>query len=617
MKGMIKYFRMIVAMACIATVNAQGIQSANELPEHYPAWVRDAVFYQIFPERFRNGTPANDPDVQSLLGSYPHDIKSPWNISPWTSDWYERQPWEQKNGKGFFYNAQRRRYGGDLQGIMAKLDYLRELGINAIYLNPVFESPSLHKYDAATYIHIDDNFGPDPERDRRIRAGENPADPQSWRWTTADELFLEFLKEAHKRDIRVILDGVFNHVGIRHWAFLDVRRKGPDSEYADWFHIRSWDDPATPEDEFDYAGWAGVRELPELKENEQGLIPPVKNHIFAVVHRWMDPNGDGDPSDGIDGWRLDVAEKIDHDFWKDFRRYVKAINPEAYITGEIFWEDWENNQLLDPEPWLRGDQFDGVMNYRWSAAVTRYFIDEKEKITASQLFERLEQQDRSYPRRTSYTLLNLMDSHDTDRLASNIVNPDLFYDKRVGVHDNPDYDVRKPNKDEWRLLRLIALFQMTNPGAPMVYYGTEAGMWGADDPDCRKPMVWPDMEYEPERANVSLTPRPVDTVAFDSTLYQYYKNLINLRRAEPALRRGTFKAVLADDERDGLAYLREYDGQQILVIFNNGRQKHTLNVRAENGSWKDLLNGKTYKARKGELQILIAKREGRILKLEQ
>ncbi len=561
-----------------------------------PSWIADAVFYQIFPERFRNGNPMNDPDKKSLYGSYPHDTTSAWHISPWTSDWYQLQPWEKKNGKGFWYNAQRRRYGGDLQGVLEKLDYLRDLGINAIYFNPLFESPSLHKYDAATYIHIDDNFGPNPAKDREIVQTENPVDPRTWRWTTADSLFLKLIQEAHKRHMRVILDGVFNHAGMTFWAFEDVKKNGPRSPYKDWFTIYAWDNPATPQNEFAYKGWMSVPELPEFREDENGLIPPIRKHIFAIVVRWMDPNGDGDPSDGIDGWRLDVAEMIHHNFWKDFRALVKTLNPQAYIVGEIFWQDWANNKLMNPAPWLKGDEFDGVMNYQWAALMTQYFIDRSKKISASAFARRLKKLDERYTYPFRYQQLNLMDSHDTDRLASNIVNPDLFYDKNVSPKDNPNYDVRKPNAIERQRQKLIAMFQFTYPGAPMLYYGTESGMWGADDPDCRKPMVWDDLQYQPEKANVSKKPRPVDSVKFDYDLFYFYKKLIRLREAEIALRRGSFEVVEANDRKDVLAVRRKFDNDEILLLFNNSEHEQSIEFPLKaKAAWWDIWNGKKVK----------------------
>ena len=164
-----------------------------------PAWAKEAVWYQIFPERFFNGDKSNDPKPIDLEGGWPYDVPSGWQTNPWICDWYKVKQWEVKDGHDFYWNAGVRRYGGDLQGIINKLDYLQKLGITAIYLNPMFESPSLHKYDASMYHHIDNNFGPNPEKDRKIWAEENPGDPSTWKWTTADQLFLKFVKECHKR----------------------------------------------------------------------------------------------------------------------------------------------------------------------------------------------------------------------------------------------------------------------------------------------------------------------------------------------------------------------------------------------------------------------------------
>ncbi len=590
-------------------------ENINREVADYPAWVQDAVFYQIFPERYSNGDQGNDPDIPSLKGSWPHIEVENWQISPWVSDWYKLQPWEESNGLGFEHNVQLRRYGGDIQGIINKLDYLNELGITAIYLNPVFESPSLHKYDATCYHHIDNNFGPDPNRDRQIISGENPDDPSTWQWTTADSLFLNLIKEAHKKNIKIIIDGVFNHVGMTFWAFKDVVKNESNSKYKDWFTVKSWDNPETAENEFDYAGWVGIRELPELREDENGLVEPVKDHVFAVIERWMDPNNDGNPEDGIDGWRLDVAEMVSHNFWKDFRKKVKSINSDAYITGEIFWDDWTNNKMMDPEPWLRGDEFDGVMNYRWSAALTNYFIDKKNKISSKEFFSRLESLDKSYPDRTRFTLLNLMDSHDTDRIASNIINPDLFYDKYVGVKDNPTYIVRKPNEKEVKIQKLIALFQFTYPGAPMIYYGTESGMWGGDDPDERKPMVWPDIEYENEIANLSDVPRPSDEVKFDSLLYNYYKKLIQIRKEENALRRGSFQPINLHISKDVIAYRKLFENERILVVINNENEPVSIKVPDVQGDkWLDLLNNSELLAKNQELKIKLDEKSGVVLK---
>jgi glycosidase len=175
-----------------------------------PQWAKDAIWYQIFPERFRNGDRSNDPTPADLEMSPGRE----WKVSPWTSDWYKLQPWEEKFSSRFYGNVFERRYGGDIQGVIDKLDYLSDLGITAIYFNPVFDAISLHKYDASTYHHIDHTFGPDPHGDQELIKGETE-DPGTWKWTSADSLFLRLIKEAHRRGIKVIIDGVFNHSGTR------------------------------------------------------------------------------------------------------------------------------------------------------------------------------------------------------------------------------------------------------------------------------------------------------------------------------------------------------------------------------------------------------------------
>ncbi|MGI9243751.1 MAG: alpha-amylase family glycosyl hydrolase, partial [Verrucomicrobiales bacterium] len=391
-----------------------------------PGWAKDAIWYNIFPERFRNGDVSNDPSVDSLHGTWPFelDARAGWQVSPWTSDWYQPHAWESANGRGFYYNAQLRRYGGDLQGIIDKLDYLKALGVNAVYLNPVFESPSLHKYGAAMYHHIDNHFGPDPEGDARIWAQEDPARPETWRWTAADKLFLKLIAELHKRDMRIIIDGVFNHVGIPFWALQRARAEGPASDYSDWFAIKSWDDPETPGDEFDYEGWAGFRGLPLFKHGPTGPNDEVKAHFRAVVGRWMDPDGDGDPSDGIDGWRLDVAAEVPIAFWREFRSWVREINPDAYLTGEIWWEDYASYRLKNAARWLRGgDVFDSVMNYRFADATYQFFNQTNDRLSAAEFVAELERVHDDYGYDTILGIQNLLGSHDTQRLASMVENP--------------------------------------------------------------------------------------------------------------------------------------------------------------------------------------------------
>ncbi len=591
----------------------QGSLESRESFHRPPEWAKKAVWYQIFPERFHNGDASNDPRPGDLIGSWPHAIAEGWQVSSWTGDWYELQPWEEKDGKDFYFHVQQRRYGGDLQGIIDRLDYLKELGVTAVYLNPIFESPSLHKYDATMYHHVDNNFGPDPEGDRQLWTKEDPANPSTWQWSSADKLFLRLIQEAHRRDIKVIIDGVFNHVGMTFWAFEDVKRRQQNSPYKDWFIIKCWDDPTTSENEFDYEGWYGVRELPELREDENGLVEGPRKHVREIVKRWMDPNGDGNPEDGIDGWRLDVAEMVRREFWREFRTWVRAINPHAYLVGEVWWEDWRNDKMFNAAPWLQGDVFDAVMNYRWAREAVRYFAGKTSKISASEFRRRLESLLQDYPSENNYVLMNLYDSHDTDRLGSRIVNSDLSYDRHVGVNDNRDYDVRKPQAEELQTQKLMAVFQMTFVGAPTIYYGTEAGMWGADDPDCRKPMLWADLTYKDERSHPFGKPRPKDTNRFNQELFKWYVDLIRIRKQSTSLQLGACKFILSDDDKNVLAFSRTYEDEEVIVVFNNSLSPQRVSVpvaqSTKSSSWRDVL-GEARIAQSGDQLMFTLKAKG-------
>ena len=603
-----KNFKSILILRCLIIISL-GLLSISctkkqeKIVLNVPEWAKKVVWYQIFPERFRNGDTNNDPKFEDIIGSYPHDLESPWNISPWTSDWYALQSWEQ-GGQGFYFHAQRRRYGGDLQGVLEKLDYLSDLGINGIYFNPVFESPSLHKYDAASFHHIDDNFGPDPERDKKLIAQEIPHDPHTWQWTTADSLFLQVIRQCHSRGIRVIIDGVWNHIGLNFWAFKDLEKNQKESLYKDWFTVKKWDNPNTPENEFEYKCWWDFKELPEFVEDENGILPGAKEYIFNSVKRWMDPNCDGDPSDGIDGWRLDVAEEVAIPFWRDFRKLVRSINPEAYLVGEIWWVH-EAEEKYDPLLWLKGDVFDAVMNYRFTNRTTQFFFEKENKISATQFDSLLSEIRNDYPEETNYVLQNLMDSHDTDRLASMIVNPDVnFATDESRLESNANYKVRKPNADEIQIQKLIATFQMTYLGAPMIYYGDEAGMWGAKDPDERKPMLWNDLKYEDEKSHPFGQKRPKDRNEFNQELFDHYKKLVNIRKNNQPLMLGDFNTLLTDDHKSLYAFLRTYEDEKIVVVLNNSSRVREVKLDlAGSNSWLDLLTGEGYSAKDGMLNV--------------
>jgi cyclomaltodextrinase len=491
-----------------------------------PEWARHAIWYQIFPERFCNGDPSNDPQP----------------CRPWTSEWFTPSDWERPHADAFYSYVFQRRYGGDLAGIRKKLPYLKELGVNALYLNPVFQAESLHKYEATNYLHVDEHYGVPGDYDA-VAATEDLDDPSTWKWTQSDKLFLELIREAHALGLKVIIDGVFNHVGVKHPAFQDVQKRGRESKYADWFDITSWDP-------LDWNGWAGHKDLPVFRKAEHGLASEgAKAHIFNVTRRWMDPDGDGDPSDGVDGWRLDVPNEIALPFWVDWRQHVRSINPQAYITGEI----WQR-----ADQWLDGRTFDAVMNYPFARAAVDWICNRAHKISASQVDARLRELRGAYPSDITAVLQNLLDSHDTARIASMALNPDREYERGHRAQEHPGYNHGKPGPREYARARLCALLQMTYVGAPMIYYGDEVGMWGADDPSNRKPMLWKELEpYE----------NPLENCVMDEQLV-WYKQIIALRNRLPALRSDNFETVLVHDAADVWAFRRWTDDSQVLVVLN-------------------------------------------------
>lgn len=488
-----------------------------------PSWARDAVWYQIFPERFRNGDPKNDPTRESLeLGN---GVSDKWRIKPWGSDWFSRDEWEREFGTNFYNNSIfHRRYGGDLQGIIDRLDYLKDLGITALYLNPIFYANSLHKYDGNAHHHIDPYFGPNPQADLAQIARENasnaPYDPKTWQWTSADLLFLKLIGEVKKRNMRIIIDGVWNHVGRGFFAFQDLAQKQSASGFKSWFVVNRYDDPSTTQNEFSYKSWENFTSLPEFARTADGrdLAPAPKDYIWNVTRRWMDPNGDGNPNDGIDGWRLDVVPYMPLGFWNEWNIYVRSINPNAYTTAEI-WTD-------QTPAFVRGGNFSAAMNY-WAFAlpVKDFFINKRG--TAESFWNTITSRMNAYTPEVQAAMQNMMDSHDTERLASQIVNSNLTGTPTNNAWARPSYLIRKPTEQERDLQKLIALFQMTFTGAPMLYYGTESGIWGGNDPDDRSPMNWSDIRFDAQSGSHSPAfVRPVDDMNFDSGLVNFYKSVI-------------------------------------------------------------------------------------------
>lgn len=377
-----------------------------------PDWVRDAVFYQIFPDRF----------ARSL------QVPKPGHLDDW--------------GAPPTYHGYQ---GGDLVGVAERLDYLQDLGINAIYFTPVFQSASNHRYHTHDYEKVDPMLG-------------------------GNAALRRLIDQAHARHIRIVLDGVFNHASRGFFQFHDIMENGPNSAYLDWFHVQGFPLNAYDVDKKpNYGAWWGLPALPKFNTGS----PQVREFLWGIGRKWIDF--------GIDGWRLDVPNEIDDDsFWREFRHRVKDGNPDAYIVGEV----WSDSQR-----WLQGDMWDAVMNYQFTRACIAYFIGEnveEEDLRKTSLFpagpsgaaafaRSIERLMGIYAPSITAVMLNLLDSHDMARFLS-LARGDLS------------------------ALRLATTFQMTYPGAPSVYYGDEIGLSGGHDPANRGAFPW----HRPDDWNMDL-----------------------------------------------------------------------------------------------------------------
>ena len=576
----------LIIQSCMAkkSENPEKEKLAFELP---PDWAREAIWYQIFVERFRNGNPNNNPtavtSANALIDSLPDD----WALTPWGHNWYKQESWAKPTGLDFYRTIQMRRYGGDLDGVLEKIPYLKDLGITAIYFNPINDAPSLHKYDARHYHHIDVTFGDDVASDLAIMASENHKDPRTWKLTTADKKFIGLVKKLHEEGIKVVLDFSWNHTGNNFWAFKDVEKNLDKSPFKDWYHTKFVKDGKSGETKLEYEGWYGIKNLPELRKidtdgkipghpYEGNIHPEVKQHIFDVCKRWMDPNGDGKFEDGIDGMRLDVAEHVPVGFWRDFRKFVRSINPEFYLVGENWWTKWPD-ELMDPAPWVKGDIFDAVMHYQWFKVARSYFAQPNDKINLSQFKHQLDSIFLKYPAYTQQSMMNLAASHDSPRLLSTFfnVNKYKFFCK---PQEDPQYRTNKPGQITYHQAKLFLLHQFTFVGAPHIWNGDEMGMTGADDPDSRKPLVWPDINFEPETQSDFSEYTYSETPKFDQAMYDYYKSLIKLRKSSPAFTYGEYQLLDVADGRNVLAYYRSDGKERFLILFNNNPESNSIKL---------------------------------------
>jgi glycosidase len=401
-------------------------------------------------------------------------------------------------------------FGGDLQGVLDHLDDLVHLGVNAIYFTPLFRSPSNHKYDTVDYKQVDPHFGD-------------------------NELLKKVVDTCHAKGIRVMLDAVFNHCSDQFPPFQDVLKNGEKSRYAEWFHVNDF--PCEIRDgipTYDTFGFFG--NMPKFNTAN----PEVKAYLLDVAEYWI-------KEIKLDGWRLDVANEIDHHFWRDFRQVVKKANPDAYIVGEV-WSD----SLL----WLIGDQFDSVMNYPFADKVLEFFNGQMDGLTFANRIGALLMR---YPQQTNEVVFNLLCSHDTPRLLT-----------RVG--------------GDTRRMKLTVAFLFTFMGTPCIFYGDEIGLTGDGDPDCRKCMEW-----DPDKQ--------------DRDLYEFYRSMIALRKKHPALRQGRFRFLQARHHDPSIVYERADDKMHFIIWMNNSDRPRTLSHPIVTTDWVDALTEEPVKPEKGTMHI--------------
>jgi len=497
-----------------------------------PPWVREAIFYQIFPDRFAKSDRLN---------------KAQLNLEPWDST---------PTTYGF--------KGGDLLGIVDHLDYLQDLGINALYLTPIFASASNHRYHTYDYYHVDPLLG-----------GNNA--------------LRELLDTAHKRGIRVILDGVFNHASRGFYQFQQTLENGASSPYINWFHFNGnllssgLSPSAYPNtdqqillnsgksslDILGYQAWNGLPALPKFNTD----TPAVREFLWKVAEYWI--------KFGIDGWRIDVAKEIDDDsFYQEFRNLVKALNPDAYIVGEL----WQESQR-----WLSGDQFDASMNYMLTAAILGFFIKSLDPmifkagdfnkylhpLDSKQFAETIEYLLNLYSPEINSVMMNLLDSHDTPRFITTACNDQTAYD-------------------------LALLFVFTFIGAPCIFYGDEIGLNGGNDPECRRSFPW-------------------NQDRWDHTRLAYVKRLIHLRKTHEVLRTGAFSILFAKE--DCFVFARQNTVETLLVGFNVSDQSKFLTLllpesQINSSEMKTLFGKGTASAKNGKLSLNIHARSGTLIALQ-
>lgn len=513
-----------------------------------PGWAKGAVMYQIYVDRFCNGDPSNDVETgeYAYIGEKVHRVKD-WGRDPQSMDVREF-------------------YGGDLQGVIDKLDYLQDLGVEVIYCNPLFVSPSNHKYDTQDYEYIDPHLGKIvKDADGVLMEGDlDNQHAEKYRVRTtgkenleaSNRLFIQLVEELHKRGMKIIIDGVFNHCGSFH-KWLDrekiyVQAEGyargaylsASSPYKDYFLFQDTQSDAWPENE-SYEGWWGHNTLPKL--NYEGS-KELEEFVLEIGRKWVSPPY------SVDGWRLDVAadlghtDEVNHRFWKKFRKAVKEINPNALILAEHYG---------DPKAWLCGEEWDTVMNYDAFMEPLTWFLTGMEKhsdefredmLNNADNFEKAMRHHSSRMMAPSQqTAMNQLSNHDHSRFLTR-TNHKAGRVAQLGSRAAEE-GIHKA------VMREAIVVQMTWMGAPTLYYGDEAGVCGFTDPDNRRTYPWGQE---------------------DEQMIAFYKCMIQIHKDHPALREGSLRMLWADYGM--IAYGRFLKEEQIIVIVNNTEELREVQI---------------------------------------
>lgn len=571
-----------ILIVFLVTCKESGRSAKGAVDHLIPSWSMESVWYEILPERFRNGDSANDTTYGDILGATPYEQILPWQVHPWTSDWYELQPYEAENGKDLWFNISRRRYGGDIQGIISQLDYLQQLGVGVLQLAPVFMSPSAYKLDASCLHHIDPAFGPDPERDKQIISEEIPDDRATWKRTSADSLMFVLIKETHKRNMKIVFEVSFNHLGTSSFAFQDVLINQQNSRFKDWFFIRSFKDENRGT-LLEYKGWKGLQEYPELRKTRQGPDPGVKQYLFDITQRWMDPTENGEPANGIDGWVLLEADGHDPAFWNEWSALVRSVNPRAYIGAEISPQSYD-----DVLPFVQQAGFSAWVHDPFMFQASQYFFKGKYIFNTHKLDSAIAEHRNRFPSNINLAGQIQLGNARTDRIASRSVNRRAFnfLDQEQflsrALATNTRYKSDKPKKNDLTIVKLMAIFQMTSPGIPVIYYGDEVAMWGSGVPCNRKPMLWGDLDYDDEKYFPNGMKRRIpDNVIASEDMREHYARLIHIRNSYKALQAGDFETLLLDNDNEIYGFSRTYDRETVYVILNNSAEYQQVVVHVK------------------------------------